>query len=80
VHISLCFMAYFQQPSTVHFRDGIRRIDFVLVYTDDVEKPEKAVIRKIFEKNLEHEGLELEYQVCLTSVDLYVIHNYVSHQ
>ena len=43
------------------FRDGERRIDFVLAY-HDTEKTEKIRKREIFEKNLQDEGLELELE------------------
>ncbi|XP_017260946.1 anoctamin-5b isoform X2 [Kryptolebias marmoratus] len=44
---------------TVFFRDGVRRIDFVLSYVDDKDE-RKQERRKEFEKNLEKAGLELE--------------------
>ncbi|XP_047219717.1 anoctamin-5b isoform X2 [Girardinichthys multiradiatus] len=44
---------------TVFFRDGVRRIDFVLSYVDDKDE-RKQERRKEFEANLEKEGLELE--------------------
>ncbi|XP_069479589.1 anoctamin-5 isoform X3 [Ambystoma mexicanum] len=51
-----------QSKDSVFFNDGIRRIDFVLSYTDepikDAEK--KAERRKEFEKNLQQAGLHLE--------------------
>lgn len=43
------------------FRDGKRRIDFVLSYQDS-DKHEKTTKREVFEKNLAEEGLELEYE------------------
>lgn len=48
------------------FDDGVRRIDFILVYNKATKSPsEKDVIfkacRKQFESNLRDEGLELEY-------------------
>uniref|UniRef100_A0A8C6P2R0 Anoctamin n=1 Tax=Nothobranchius furzeri TaxID=105023 RepID=A0A8C6P2R0_NOTFU len=49
------------QPNrdTVFFRDGVRRIDFVLSYIDDKDE-RKQERRREFEANLEKEGLELE--------------------
>ncbi|XP_037551308.1 anoctamin-5b [Nematolebias whitei] len=49
------------QPNrdTVFFRDGVRRIDFVLSYVDDKDE-RKQERRKEFEANLEKSGLELE--------------------
>uniref|UniRef100_A0A8C2X4E2 Anoctamin n=1 Tax=Cyclopterus lumpus TaxID=8103 RepID=A0A8C2X4E2_CYCLU len=50
------------QPNkdTVFFRDGVRRIDFVLSYVDDKDGEKKQDRRREFEANLEKEGLELE--------------------
>ncbi|XP_013888130.1 anoctamin-5 isoform X2 [Austrofundulus limnaeus] len=49
------------QPNrdTVFFRDGVRRIDFVLSYVDDKDE-RKQERRREFEANLEKAGLELE--------------------
>ncbi|XP_022244136.1 anoctamin-5-like isoform X2 [Limulus polyphemus] len=47
--------------NTLYFRDGKRRIDFVLVYKD-LSDPQKEEKRKIFEANLKEEGLELELE------------------
>ncbi|XP_038139835.1 anoctamin-5-like isoform X1 [Cyprinodon tularosa] len=44
---------------TVFFRDGVRRIDFVLSYVDDKDE-RKQERRKTFEANLANEGLHLE--------------------
>lgn len=54
----------------MYFRDGKRRIDFVLAYTEkddisgkDAEKEaKKKERREMFELNLKEEGLELEYE------------------
>uniref|UniRef100_A0A8C6WFF5 Anoctamin n=1 Tax=Neogobius melanostomus TaxID=47308 RepID=A0A8C6WFF5_9GOBI len=50
------------QPNkdTVFFRDGLRRIDFVLSYVDDKDGERKQERRKEFETNLAKIGLELE--------------------
>ncbi|XP_075883389.1 anoctamin-5 isoform X4 [Nelusetta ayraudi] len=45
---------------SVYFRDGRRRIDFVLSYVDDKDGERKQERRKIYEANLEKVGLELE--------------------
>lgn len=41
------------------FRDGVRRIDYILAF-HDTEDAELVQWREKFESNLEHEGLELE--------------------
>uniref|UniRef100_A0A3Q1G1B2 Anoctamin n=1 Tax=Acanthochromis polyacanthus TaxID=80966 RepID=A0A3Q1G1B2_9TELE len=45
---------------TVFFRDGVRRIDFVLSYVEDKDGEKKQERRREFEANLEKAGLELE--------------------
>uniref|UniRef100_A0A8D0DK61 Anoctamin n=1 Tax=Salvator merianae TaxID=96440 RepID=A0A8D0DK61_SALMN len=51
-----------QSKDSVFFRDGIRRIDFVLAYVDDpkIEGEKKVERRREFENNLAKAGLELE--------------------
>uniref|UniRef100_A0AAY4EDL3 Anoctamin n=1 Tax=Denticeps clupeoides TaxID=299321 RepID=A0AAY4EDL3_9TELE len=48
-----------QSKDSVFFRDGMRRIDFVIAYTDEND-PKKQERRKIYESNLQRVGLELE--------------------
>uniref|UniRef100_A0A8D3AMP6 Anoctamin n=1 Tax=Scophthalmus maximus TaxID=52904 RepID=A0A8D3AMP6_SCOMX len=45
---------------SVFFRDGLRRIDFVLSYVDDKDGERKQERRKVYEANLANVGLELE--------------------
>lgn len=52
------------EDATLFFRDGIRKIDYVLAYqpgTSDQEE-KKRERRKLFEDNLRAEGLDLEYE------------------
>ncbi|KAM9853899.1 anoctamin-5 [Aulostomus maculatus] len=49
-----------QSKDSVFFRDGQRRIDFVLSYAEDKDGERKQERRKIYEANLENVGLELE--------------------
>ncbi|XP_058237542.1 anoctamin-5b isoform X1 [Hemibagrus wyckioides] len=58
-----------QNGDSVYFRDGIRRIDFVLSYTDDKDGDKKADRRREFEANLEKAGLELETEDKMDSDD-----------
>jgi len=48
-----------QLLSSVYFKDGKRRIDFVLAVNSDNAS---NMYRETFERNLEKEGLELEYE------------------
>ncbi|XP_031420362.1 anoctamin-5 isoform X2 [Clupea harengus] len=51
-----------QSKDSVFFRDGVRRIDFVLSYVDDEDKDgeKKQERRKVYEANLQVAGLQLE--------------------
>ncbi|XP_055954803.1 anoctamin-4-like [Patella vulgata] len=46
---------------TLYFRDGVKRIDFVLAY-NDTDADKKVNRRNLFEENLKKEGVELEYE------------------
>nr|XP_057931103.1 anoctamin-5 isoform X2 [Doryrhamphus excisus] len=48
-----------QSKDSIYFRDGVRRIDFVLSYTEDEKKTDK---REVFQANLLKLGLELEVE------------------
>lgn len=51
------------EKATLVFRDGKRKIDYVLAYEpEDEEDLKKEQRRKTFEKNLVEEGLELEHE------------------
>lgn len=56
-----------QYPESLFFRDGQRKIDFVLVYeSSGDEDDKKASKRKIYEDNLKNQhGLELEEESSL---------------
>ncbi|XP_015460721.3 anoctamin-5 isoform X1 [Astyanax mexicanus] len=58
-----------QNKDSVYFRDGKRRIDFVLSYVDDKDGDKKAERRRLFEANLEKTGLHLELEDKLESDD-----------
>uniref|UniRef100_A0A8C7J8R5 Anoctamin n=1 Tax=Oncorhynchus kisutch TaxID=8019 RepID=A0A8C7J8R5_ONCKI len=49
-----------QSKDSVFFRDGKRRIDFVLSYVDDRDGERKQERRREYEANLQKAGLELE--------------------
>ncbi|XP_056137369.1 anoctamin-5 [Lampris incognitus] len=49
-----------QSKDSVFFRDGLRRVDFVLSYVDDKDGEKKQERRREYEANLERAGLELE--------------------
>ncbi|KAM7414737.1 hypothetical protein PAMA_019510 [Pampus argenteus] len=51
-----------QSKDSVFFRDGLRRVDFVLSYVDDKDCEKKQERRKVYEANLENVGLELEIE------------------
>jgi len=58
----ICWFVVIQQLlSSLYFRDGKRRIDFVLVRSDEDEDN----YSETFERNLEKEGLELEHEVAV---------------
>ncbi|XP_051004575.1 anoctamin-5 [Acomys russatus] len=67
----LMFQRDEQSKDSVFFRDGIRQIDFVLSYVDDVKKDSelKAERRREFEQNLRKTGLELEVEDKMNSED-----------
>ncbi|XP_015601700.1 anoctamin-1 isoform X2 [Cephus cinctus] len=57
--------SHYGTASSLYFRDEIRSIDFVLVWDEhDAEALtyRSIELRRVFEKNLEKEGLELEYE------------------
>uniref|UniRef100_A0A3B3CBR1 Anoctamin n=1 Tax=Oryzias melastigma TaxID=30732 RepID=A0A3B3CBR1_ORYME len=58
-----------QSKDSVFFRDGVRRIDFVLSYVDDKDGERKQERRRVFEANLVKVGLELEIEDKLESDD-----------
>ncbi|XP_016057158.1 PREDICTED: anoctamin-5 isoform X3 [Miniopterus natalensis] len=60
-----------QSKDSTFFRDGVRQIDFVLSYVDDVKKETdlKVERRKEFEQNLRKTGLELEIEDKMNSED-----------
>ncbi|XP_053497750.1 anoctamin-5 isoform X2 [Ictalurus furcatus] len=51
-----------QSKDSVYFRDGVRRIDFVLSYVDENEGERKQERRKQYEANMQKAGLELELE------------------
>ncbi|KAM9496203.1 anoctamin-5 [Clarias gariepinus] len=51
-----------QSKDSVYFRDGVRRVDFVLSYVDEKEGERKQERRKLYEANLQKAGLELELE------------------
>uniref|UniRef100_A0A8C8IK01 Anoctamin n=1 Tax=Oncorhynchus tshawytscha TaxID=74940 RepID=A0A8C8IK01_ONCTS len=58
-----------QSKDSVFFRDGKRRIDFVLSYVDDRDGERKQERRREYEANLQKAGLELETEDKLVSDD-----------
>ncbi|CAG5129014.1 unnamed protein product, partial [Candidula unifasciata] len=58
------------------FKDGQRRIDFILAWSTEVNKKSEAAkrARKVFEENLEKEGLHLEYDLKPGKVHYVKIH------
>ncbi|KAJ8668107.1 hypothetical protein QAD02_009770 [Eretmocerus hayati] len=63
------------ESDTLFFRDGRRRIDMVLVYSDEFEgvmteqEARKREYRRVFEQNLLKEGLQLELESKENSFD-----------
>uniref|UniRef100_A0A8D3AMX9 Anoctamin n=1 Tax=Scophthalmus maximus TaxID=52904 RepID=A0A8D3AMX9_SCOMX len=57
---TLCIDKQQYSKDSVFFRDGLRRIDFVLSYVDDKDGERKQERRKVYEANLANVGLELE--------------------
>ncbi|KAB5565639.1 hypothetical protein PHYPO_G00243890 [Pangasianodon hypophthalmus] len=51
-----------QSKDSVYFRDGVRRVDFVLSYVDEKDGERKQERRKQYEANLQKVGLELELE------------------
>nr|XP_019934200.1 PREDICTED: anoctamin-5 isoform X2 [Paralichthys olivaceus] len=49
-----------QSKDSVFFRDGLRRIDFVLSYGDEKDGERKQERRRVYEANLANVGLQLE--------------------
>ncbi|XP_041909984.1 anoctamin-5 [Arvicola amphibius] len=67
----LMFQRREQSKDSIFFRDGVRQIDFVLSYVEDVKKDAelKAERRREFELNLRKTGLELEIEDKMNSED-----------
>lgn len=49
------------EKATLFFRDGVKKIDYILAYEPD-DDPKKEERRRTFQKNLVEEGLELEHE------------------
>ena len=64
-----------QYPESLFFRDGQRKIDFVLVYESSGDEDDrKAAKRKIYEDNLRNKhGLELEEETSLQVLWFYYL-------
>ncbi|XP_072935586.1 anoctamin-1 isoform X3 [Epargyreus clarus] len=63
-HCSIVMGGILNNPSLT-FKDGVRSVDFVLVWEagkEDATTPEAYEHRKVFEENLESEGLQLEME------------------
>ncbi|XP_040589247.1 anoctamin-5 isoform X2 [Mesocricetus auratus] len=67
----LSFQRSEQSKDSIFFRDGIRQIDFVLSYVEDMKKDSelKTERRREFELNLRKTGLELEIEDKMNSED-----------
>ena len=58
------FLQEINEKATLYFRDGKRKIDYVLAYEPGTGSSEEAKRerRRVFEGNLKSEGLQLEYE------------------
>lgn len=52
------------KEETMYFNDGVRRIDYVLAYEPGTtaDKENRRAKREYFQKELEKEGLQLEFE------------------
>ncbi|CAG5126763.1 unnamed protein product, partial [Candidula unifasciata] len=63
IHQSISCMFYLQDDAILFFEDGVRRIDFVLVYKKDSnpeDEAKKQKWRRNFQASIQKEGLQLE--------------------
>ena len=68
-HLAYPLQAFYYTPQErrlpdyeTFFKDGLRRIDMVLAYTEDLSNPDQSISRRNFELNLINDGLELELE------------------
>ncbi len=68
-HLPYSLQAFYYTPQELRlpdyetfFKDGLRRIDMVLAYTEDLSNPDQSISRRNFELNLISDGLELELE------------------